>query len=305
MIAFLARRLLLGLLVLLAVSFVSFWFFARHFYVGGGTLLPVSPQRAWWLWLTGIPHGTLGRGTFGQDLWLQLVPALERTAWLIGESLVLVVAGSLAIGIVGGTRPRSRADVVLRIVSYATWSVPAFLLALVLQRLVGLVHDRVLGVTLVPPGGYPGGGGIAHMVRVLWFMLLPSAALATSFIGLYARFVRSSLIVALAAPYTPTARAKGLPERLVVLRHALRNALATYVSILLLEFGSLFGAALAVDWVYRLNGVGSLFLLTIGGQSIDPSAVQLIIVVTAALVLATSLLADLAVVWLDPRVHAR
>lgn len=285
MVAFLARRLLLGLVVLVAVSFVSFWFFARNFYVGG-TLLPVSPQRAWWQWFSGIPHGSLGTSMFGQDLWLQLVPALEHTGWLIGEALVLVVAGSLAIGVVGAVRPRTFLDVALRTVSYASWSLPAFLIALMVQKLLRVAP------------GWP-----RHDVP--YNLLVPSATLATSFIGLYARFVRSSLLVALAAPYTTTARAKGLPERLVVLRHALRNALATYVSILLLEFGSVFGAAMAVDWVFGLGGVGSLFLHTIGSQSIDPSAVQLIIVVTAALVLASSLLADLAVVWLDPRVQAR
>jgi peptide/nickel transport system permease protein len=284
--AFLVRRLALGLCVLTAVSFVSFWFFARNFYIAGGTLLPVSPQRAWWTWFTGIPHGTLGTGVFGQDLWLQLVPALEHTGLLIGESLGLVVLGSLAIGIAGATRPRSALDVLLRLVSYATWSLPAFLVALLVQK-----------AFRVAPG-WP-----LHHVAV--GLLVPAATLATSFIGLYARFVRSSLLVALAAPYTTTARAKGLPERLVVLRHALRNALATYVSILLLEFGSIFGAAMAVDWVFNLGGIGSLFLHTIGGQSIDPSAVQLIVVVTAAIVLTASLLADLAVVWLDPRVHAR
>jgi ABC-type dipeptide/oligopeptide/nickel transport system permease component len=136
-------------------------------------------------------------------------------------------------------------------------------------------------------------------------LIVPTIALATSFVGLYARFVRSSLLVALAAPYTTTARAKGLPERRVVLRHALRNSLALYVSAVLLEFGSVFGAAMVVDYIFKLGGIGELFIRLIGSQSIDPSAVQLVIVVTAAIVLATSLLADLAVIWLDPRVRPR
>ena len=301
MAAFLLRRLLLAAVVLVAVSFVSFWFFARNFYVAAGTLLPVSPSTAWWRWFTGIPSGTLGKGTFGQNLWVTLVPALEHTTWLILESLVVVVCASLALGIVGALRPRSRLDLVLRVVAYASWSLPAFLLAMVLQKAqqLGRFHP-------FPAGGYPAGGaGMHHALQVVWYLLLPSLALATSFVGLYGRFVRSSLLVALAAPFTTTARAKGLPERIVVVRHALRNSLATYVSVLLLEFGSVFGAAMVVDWIYQLNGIGTLFIRTIGGTSIDPSAVQLIIVVTAAIVLATSLIADLAVIWLDPRVRAR
>jgi peptide/nickel transport system permease protein len=281
MLAFLVRRLVLGAVVLVAVSFVSFWFFARNFYVAGGTLLPVAPSTAWWSWFKGIPTGSLGKGTFGQDLWVTLVPALERTGLLIAEALVIVVAASLTIGVVAAARPRSWIDVLLRLLAYASWSLPAFLVAMVLRKALG--NFQLLGLQL----------------------LLPAFALATSFAGLYARFVRSSLLVALAAPFTTTARAKGLPERLVVLRHALRNSLATYVSVLLLEFGSVFGAAMVVDWIFQLNGVGTLFIRTIGGTSIDPSAVQLIIVVTAAIVLTTSLLADVAVIWLDPRVRPR
>ena len=299
MAAFVVRRLMLAAAVLTAVSFVSFWFFAKNFYVAGGTLLPVSPSTAWWRWFTGIPSGSLGKGTFGQDLWVTLVPALEHTTWLILESLVLVVCASLAVGVAAALHPRSGLDVLLRFAAYASWSLPAFLLAMVMQKALAGFH-------VFPLNGYPAGrAGARHAVDVAWHLLLPSIALATSFVGLYARFVRSSLLVALAAPFTTTARAKGLPERAVVLRHALRNSLATYVSVLLLEFGSVFGAAMVVDWIYQLNGVGTLFIRTIGGTSIDPSAVQLIIVVTAAIVLATSLLADLAVIWLDPRVRPR
>jgi peptide/nickel transport system permease protein len=102
-----------------------------------------------------------------------------------------------------------------------------------------------------------------------------------------------------------TARAKGLSERQVVIRHALRTSVVPFTSALLLDFGSIFGAAMAVDWVFNLGGIGSLFVQTIAGETLDPSAVQLILVLTAALVLLMSLLADLTVAWLDPRVRLR
>jgi ABC-type dipeptide/oligopeptide/nickel transport system permease component len=89
--------------------------------------------------------------------------------------------------------------------------------------------------------------GFAYVGDVAKTPVLPSIALATSFIGLHARYIRSSLLTALDAPYTVTARAKGLSERRVVLRHALRTSLIAFVSALFLDFGSIFGAAVAVD----------------------------------------------------------
>ena len=119
--------------------------------------------------------------------------------------------------------------------------------------------------------------------EVIRFLVVPSLALAVAFVGLHSRYLRSALLVALAAPYTTTARAKGLSERRVVLRHALRNSLGTFTSVLLLDAGAVLGAALAVDFVFRMEGVGLLFLGEIGATSsqssdgpklLDPYAVQ-------------------------------
>jgi peptide/nickel transport system permease protein len=96
-----------------------------------------------------------------------------------------------------------------------------------------------------------------------------------------------------------------LSERRVIFRHALRNSLIAFTSALLLDFGSIFGAAMAVDWVFQLNGIGSAFIGAIASPNIDPNALQFLLVLTAALVLFTSLLSELAVAWLDPRVQLR
>jgi peptide/nickel transport system permease protein len=142
-------------------------------------------------------------------------------------------------------------------------------------------------------------------VSLVRHLTLPALALALGFVGVHARYLRSSLLVALQAPYTTTARAKGLPESSVLLRHALRNSLATFTSALLLDFGAIFGAALAVDYVFALNGLGMLFLADIQTANINPYAVQLLLTLTAGLVIAASVLAELAVAWFDPRVRLR
>jgi peptide/nickel transport system permease protein len=178
-----------------------------------------------------------------------------------------------------------------------------------------LSYGHIRWWTYIPVRGWPGicpnGApgcevhGAAYVRELVRYLALPSIALATSFIGMHARYVRSSLLTALGAPYVTTARAKGLSERQVVIRHALRTSVVPFTSALLLDFGSIFGAAMAVDWVFNLGGIGSLFVQTIAGETLDPSAVQLILVLTAALVLLMSLLADLTVAWLDPRVRLR
>jgi peptide/nickel transport system permease protein len=105
-----------------------------------------------------------------------------------------------------------------------------------------------------------------------------------------------------------TARAKGLTERRVVLRHALRNSLTTFVSAVILDFGAIFGAAMAVDWVFQMQGLGSLFLTEIAGvgggdgpRYLNPYAIEALLTVTAGFVIASSIVAELAVFTFDPR----
>jgi ABC-type dipeptide/oligopeptide/nickel transport system permease component len=133
---------------------------------------------------------------------------------------------------------------------------------LIIQKVGSIVYAHI-GSQPLPLSTWPGtcyvpltGGfsnadcavhGFAYVGDVAKTPVLPSIALATSFIGLHARYIRSSLLTALDAPYTVTARAKGLSERRVVLRHALRTSLIAFVSALFLDFGSIFGAAVAVD----------------------------------------------------------
>ena len=134
-----------------------------------------------------------------------------------------------------------------------------------------------------------------YVVGVLRHITVPAVALSLAFIGLHSRYLRSSLLVALSAPYTTTACAKGLPERRVVLQHALRNSLATFTSALLLDFGAIFGAAMAVDWVFRLNGLGTLLVIEINGvgagdgpRYLDAYAVETLLTVAAALVVVSA-----------------
>jgi ABC-type dipeptide/oligopeptide/nickel transport system permease component len=305
--------------VLLLVSLGACWFFVRHFYQPGSFV-----QADWWTvytaWLSGLAHGSFGKAYLGWSLWGQYGRAFAHTAILLLLTFLIVGTVSIAIGTISAVRAGSRVDVGLRLFSYAAWGLPAFLFALILQRVCGQAFHAVgvspLALSHWPgdcpiplTGGFYNGTCAVHgwdvPVQYVRHLTLPAIALATSFIGVHARYLRSSLLFSLNAPYTTTARAKGLSERRVVLRHALRNSLIAFTSALLLDFGSLFGAAMAVDWVFQLNGIGTAFIGAISTPNIDPNALQFLLVLTAALVLFTSLLSELAVGWLDPRVQLR
>lgn len=303
-----ARRFLLGVGVLAVVSYASFVFFTTKFGIGA-TAFANGPGQAslkWWHWLGQLVRGNLS--SLGSDETLTWT-AFGHTAALLGLTGVLVLVFAFAVGILAATRAGSPFELLLRAISYVACGVPPFVLALVLwstSRLQGWPGECSTFGMPCPPGQTPYTAGIG---AVLKHLALPAVALAVSFIGLHARYLRSSLLVALNAPYTTTARAKGLPERRVIFRHALRNSLATFASALLLDFGAIFGAALAVDYVFRLDGVGMLFLYEITAFSefgaVHFYSVSLLLTLTAGLVLVASFTAEAAVAWLDPRARTR
>ena len=325
MLAFLARRVALAALVLAAFSFVSFVLFAR---LQRPPRPPVLHQ--YWLWLKGIPagssfHALLHPYTFNLTPLPAVLTALGHTAALLAAALSLVVLCSVTLAAASGFWRGHLVDLFLRGASYLAWAVPAFLLALLVEKVVSAVGGP-RGLGPFPVAGWPGscpaamginagnispcpvaGTGGRYLLNLARYITVPTLTLAVGFIGLHSRYLRSSLLDALDAPYITTARAKGVPERKVILRHALRGSLATFISVLLGDFGAVFGAALVVDYVFRLGGLGTMFI-----NEFNPNtgnfylySLEALLLVTAVMVLVSSLASELAVAWLDPRVRTR
>jgi peptide/nickel transport system permease protein len=231
-------------------------------------------------------------------------PALGRTALLAGLATVVVTIFSLLIGTIAARAPGSGLDVGLRTGSYLAWAIPAFVFAVLVQLLLRQLalsyHFTPFPVSGLPLPGEAGTG--FQFVRV-WaeHLTLPVLTIAIGFIGAYSRYVRSAMLVSLGEPYAITARAKGLPEWRVIGRHALRNSVIPFVSLLTLDFGAIFGATLVADFVFQQHGLA--FALTGAVYDADPFAVQPLILVGAVSVLLFSLLGDLAVSRLDPRIR--
>lgn len=326
---YLLRRLLLAIPMLLGISLATFVALAAWLsplWKIGASGCGLAAQKAqcppdivklasnahlynhlvvrWWIWLRGLFTGQSGRPAVARSLiWPQVWAALAHTGVLLVLALILIVVGSIALGTFAARRAGKPDDLAIRAVGYASWSIPTFLAALLIQQLfarLALDHGfQPFFITGIP--GPEAGTGFHFVLDWLRHLTLPVTALAAGFIGGYARYVRSVMLVSLHAPYATTARAKGLSESQVTVRHALRTSLIPFVNVLALDFGALFGASLAVDYVFDQHGLASFLVQALFDS--DPYEVEPVILVAAGVVLLSRLFADVTTRWLDPRVR--
>jgi peptide/nickel transport system permease protein len=322
MVGFFLRRLAFGLVAMFAALSLSFYYFASKFPPLRGT----STAHAYAEWLRGIPTGrSLSHGLLYPHLLSLVGSAFGRTMLLLALTLVIVVVISIPVGCISAATRGSAVDVGLRIGLYVAWAVPGFVVAIVLQNGFGRV-PLGWGLGWFPPVGWAGecpggegvdlhtglcpaaGHGLTHVGQVIYHLTLPAIALALAFIAVNARYLRNSMLDALDAPYIMVARGKGLTERAVLGRHALRNAFVAFVPALVSDVALIFGAALVVDYIFRLGGMGTLFLSLLpygaeGSIDVDTYALMLLFLLSAAVTLTASTLGEAVVAMLDPRMR--
>lgn len=236
-----------------------------------------------------------------------LRPALRNSAWLALATLAVTWLLSVPLAVWSATRRGGAVDRLLGAVSFAGASVPGFFLALIaLYAAVEWVNGAG-GRTLLPVGAdrSPGADALPLAARLLdraWHLVLPVAVLTFGALAQVHRTLRANLLDALHAPFVAGARAKGLSERRVVRRHALRNALNPLITLFGIRLAELLSGAALVEIVFQYPGMGRLVL--------DATVSRDVFVVTGAVMLgalvlvAANLLADVALAWLDPRVES-
>lgn len=238
--------------------------------------------------------GDVVTGSFGisiasrRAVGLEMMERLWPTLALVGLSTLLAVLMTVPLAVLAAVRRGGWFDHVIKLVFIVALSMPAFWLGILLVLLLSLA------VPMFPVSGY--GDGFASRLHHL---MLPSFVIALGTASLTIRSLRSSIIGVLGADYVDTARAKGLPERLVLWRHVLRNSLMSTISILAVHTSWVIGGTVVVETVFGIPGLGYLLVSSISAR--DYPMVQGLTVMFALLVVAINLMADVAYVVVDPR----
>jgi peptide/nickel transport system permease protein len=245
-------------------------------------------QPFWWQFLRFAGHlltGDFGRSWRFQEPALPLVLSrLPATLELALAATALSLAIALPVGILSAVRKDTRLDGISMVAALLGQSVPGFWLGLMLI-LIFAVELRWL-----PTSGRQG----------LQYLVLPALSLGLALAGRNARLVRSCMLEVLNEDYIRTARAKGLPEWRVILKHALKNALLPILTVLGLEFGSLLGGTIITETVFAWPGIGLLAVQAISGR--DYPVVQAVVVVGSLSFVLINLAVDLLYTKLDPRI---
>lgn len=247
-------------------------------------------------WLARVVRGDLGTSVHNhlpvsQVLVQHLAPTLELTA--LAMLLALLVA--IPAGVISAVKPGSKADIVGTLASMAGASIPNFWLGLL------LILALALRLRWLPPSGYvPPAQDLGGNLRL---MVMPAVTLGVGIAALVMRQTRSAMLEVLRQEYVTTARAKGVRERGVLLRHALRNALIPIVTVVGLETGHLMGGAVVTETIFSVPGVGRLAAESIFTR--DFPILQAVVLLMALAVLLANLGTDLVYSWLDPRIRYR
>lgn len=301
---YIIRRLLLALPVMLAVSLVVFGMLqvapgdpASTLAGEDATQQDIESLRAkfgldkplhvqYGIWLGRVLRGDLGRSIVTrQPVMTEILARIKPTAQLATAAMILATVAGMVVGIVSAVYRYSLLDHVTMVLSLLGVSTPIFWLGLM------LIFFFAVQLRWLPTGG---GGSLKALV-------LPAGALGAASAAIIARMVRSSLLEVIHQDYTRTARAKGLNERTVLLRHALKNALIPVVTVIGLQYGYLLGGTVVTETVFSRPGLGRLLVESI--KSRDFPVVQGTIMMLAGSFVVANLLVDLLYAYLDPRIR--
>ena len=235
---------------------------------------------------TGVLRGDLGRSyTTGRPILRDLVERFPNTLMLAGAAMLLASVIGITLGVLSARHPGGWLDRMSLGLAYVGISFPVYW--------VGLLLILLFAVTLrwLPPSGF---GGIAYLV-------LPALALGSRSIAFLARVTRSSMLETLGSDFVRTARAKGVPERGVVLRHALRTALIPVITVLGLDFGYYLTGSILTETIFSWPGIGRYVVNAIGRR--DLPAIQGSVLFLSVVFVIVNLVTDLAYAKTDPRVR--
>ena len=247
-------------------------------------------------WLRGFLVGDWGFSfTDGRPVATRIAERIPATLELVGASLVVALLAAIPVGVITAVRRRAVWDRVTGALTVAGISLPAFWLGLLLQLVfaVWLGWAPSSGRSSLLGGGW--GDRLAHLV-------LPATTLAVLHAAAWTRYLRSAMGEVLLQRFILAARGRGVPARQVYYRHALRNALLPFFTVVMLDAAIMVSGAVMTESVFAWPGLGGLFTEALARR--DYTVLMAFLMLSSVVVIAMNLLADLAARWLDPRVRA-
>jgi peptide/nickel transport system permease protein len=244
----------------------------------------------YWMFLSGLVQGQMGTSLmFRQPVNQMVLSRVPITIGLAVYAMALAAIFTLVFGLLAAVNKGRWIDQAIRVVFLFILTTPPFWFGILLILVLSLALKW-----------FPVAGFGATFQEHIWYLFLPALTLSLQLAAVLIRSLRSQVIITMRSDFVRTARAKGLPDRVVLLQHTLRNALLSTVTIFGLQFGFLVGGALVIETVFAVPGIGQLLFTSISAR--DYPVVQAITVVSAVMVILVNLVVDLSYSFLDPRV---
>ncbi|QQP87257.1 ABC transporter permease [Skermanella sp. TT6] len=313
MLAYMARRLAVSIPTLLLISMLVF---SLQLLLPGDPALAIAGEERspevleaireryhlnepvpvqYWYWLTGVLSGDMGESIRSRMPVTELILSkLPVTIQLAVMAMIIALAIGIPAGIVSAVRKGTAWDMGANVVALSGISIPNFWLGIMLIMLVSVQWG------LLPASGYA--NPLDDPLRNIQTMIMPAFVLGTGIAAIMMRHTRSAMLSSLRADYVRTARAKGLSERIVVLRHALRNALIPVVTLGTLQLGELLSGAVLTEQIFTIPGFGKLIVDAVFNR--DYAVVQGVVLFTGTAFILMNLLADMLYFLLNPRLRA-
>jgi peptide/nickel transport system permease protein len=331
---YIVRRLILGLITVLAIAFVMSAFNAivpDHPYDGlirgtrgdpariadikarFGADDPFFMQffkfvqnltRPLWTWV-GIPPHSPEPVELGysipqhSEVWDAISGRALATFELMMSAYILTLLIAIPVGIISAVKQYSKLDNAVTSLSFVGISLPNFWFGTLLIYAFAIFPVQHGFGEIFPTGGQHTNGQ-SGLPDLLWHLVLPVTVLAVQSIASYARYIRASMLEVLSQDYIRTARAKGLASRRVVIRHAFRNSLLPFITLMGLDIPQLFVGAVITEFVFNWPGMGQFFVNSAGSNDF-PSLIGIAVLLSVFVVIG-NLIADLAYTWADPRI---
>ena len=255
---------------------------------------PVWKQFVTWLW--GVVRLDFGTSMWtGAPIWDEIKLRFTLSLQVAIMATILSVMLAIPLGVIAALKQDTWVDYAVRIFSIAGLAMPSFWLGIVLILLLLVVFKWLPPMVYTPFWVNPW----QNMLQLVW----PALAVGYRYSAVATRMTRSAMLEVLREDYIRTARAKGLMQKLILSRHALKNAMLPVMTVVAIEFAFLIGGLVVTEQVFNLNGIGLLFVQAVAHR--DYTLLQALVMLVAGMFIFVNFLMDVAYAWIDPRIRYR